>query len=69
MTNDIVVKRLDGKYEQQLGGNWVAEYSEDSLTGLWHIELFLHNVSEWNAMDYPSLEEAQEAARDYVAQH
>jgi len=68
MPNDIV-KRLDGKYEQQLGGRWLAEYFEDAQTGLWHVEVFLSDVVEWNAMDIPSLDEAQQAAQTYVVQH
>ena len=66
---DDIVKRRDGKYEQRFGDNWVAEYYEDAQNGLWHVEVFLADVVEWNAMDIPSLDEARQAARDYVVQH
>jgi len=29
MQETVVTKRRDGKYEEQLGENWIAEYSEE----------------------------------------
>ncbi len=58
-------KRRDGKYEENLGEPWVVEYSENPENGLWKVEVFKHNVAEWVSTDYPSLEEAQQAAYNY----
>lgn len=66
--DNILVKRLDGKYEERLDDGWIAEYFEDPDTGLWTVEIFQHSVAEWRSMDYSSLEEAQEAAHNYFDQ-
>jgi len=58
-------KRLDGKYEEQLGNHWIAEYSEDPVNGLIEVEILHRDVSEWYSSSYESLEEAQEAAHEY----
>jgi hypothetical protein len=59
---------LSGKYEEDLGAGWFAEYSEDPANGLWQVEIFKHDVPEWRAMDYASLEEARQAAQGFYAQ-
>ena len=66
--NNTIVKRLDGIFEEQLGNRWTAQYSEDSDTGLWVVEIFNHNVPEWRSQDFTSLEEARQAAHDYYDQ-
>lgn len=66
---NIIEKRRDGKFEQQFGHKWVAEYYEDAQNGLWHVEIFRDNAIEWNTMGIPSLREAQQAAQDYITQH
>lgn len=66
--NDALIKRPDGKYEEILGGRWIAEYSEDSETGLWELEIFNHDTAEWHNTDYISLEEARRAAQNYYDQ-
>ncbi|WP_455366357.1 hypothetical protein [Kaarinaea lacus] len=65
MQDTVVNKRLDGKYEEQLGDSWIAEYSEDPQNGLFEVEILHHAVSEWYASNYESLEEAQQAAHEY----
>jgi hypothetical protein len=62
------VKRSDGKYEEKLEDNWLLEYFEDPQTGLWRVEVFQHDVSEWTSADFSSLEEAQQAAHNYFDQ-
>ena len=66
--NDIVVKRIDGKYEEKLDDIWSAEYAEDPATSLWEVEIFKHDIAEWHSTDYISLEDAQEAAHNYFDQ-
>ena len=61
-------KRHDGKYEERLGDNWHAEYFEAPETGLWRVDVFQQNVSEWTSAVFSSLEEAQEAAHNYFDQ-
>ncbi|WP_455197563.1 hypothetical protein [Kaarinaea lacus] len=65
MQETVVAKRRDGKYEEQLGENWIAEYSEDPMNGLFEVEILHHDVSEWFASNFDSLEDAQEAAHEY----
>lgn len=65
MVETLVTKRKDGVYEEWLDGRWTAEYREDPLTGLYRAEVFHHDVSEWAATEYPSVEDAQQAAHDY----
>ena len=62
------VKRADGKYEERLEDNWLFEYFEEPQTGLWRVEVFQHNVSEWMSTDFSSLEEARESAHNYFDQ-
>lgn len=66
--NPILVKRIDGKYEEKLDDGWLVEYAEDTDTGLWAIEIFKHDVAMWRGIDYPSLEEAQQVAHAYYDQ-
>ena len=66
--NENIVKRADGKYEEGLDEIWFAEYSEDSATGLWEVEVFKHNVAEWHSSDFTSLEEARQAAHNFYDQ-
>lgn len=68
MDNDAIVKRLDGKYEERLSETWVVEYSENSDTGLWEVEVFKNAVPEWRSMDFESLEDARQAAYDFYNQ-
>jgi hypothetical protein len=63
--NPSITKRLDGKYQEILGETWLAEYLENSDTGLWEVEIFRHDVPEWRETGYDSLEEASQAAHDY----
>ena len=65
MVETLVTKRKDGVVEERLDGRWTAEYREDPLTGLYRVEVFHHDVSEWAANNYPSIEEAQQAAHEY----
>ncbi|WP_455222947.1 hypothetical protein [Kaarinaea lacus] len=65
MQETALRKRVDGKYEEQLGNNWTAEYCEDPINGLIEVEILHHDVSEWFSSSYESLEEAQEAAHEY----
>ncbi len=66
--NSDVTKRIDGKFEEDLGNNWIAEYFEAHETGLWRVELFVHDVPEWVSDGYLSLEEARQAARNHFNQ-
>lgn len=68
MVIDALVKRADGKYEERLSDIWAAEYSEESATGLWQVEVFKHDVSEWQASGYSSIEEARQSAVEYYNQ-
>ena len=63
-----LIKRQDGKFEQSLGGRWVAEYFENPVDGLWRVDLFLHDVPEWDSNGFQSIEEAQQAVREYIDQ-
>lgn len=65
MPESLIVKRQDGKYEEELDDIWIAEYFEEPQTGLIRVEIFCHNVSKWVGTDLPSLEEAQKVAHDY----
>jgi hypothetical protein len=65
MQEIMLCKRVDGKYEEKLDDHWIAEYFEDPMNGLFEVEIFHHDVSRWFAANYASLEEAQEAAREY----
>ena len=68
MNSDPLVKRHDGKYEERLSENWLVEYSENSDTGLWEVEVFKNDVPEWHSLDFDSLEEARESAREFYNQ-
>ena len=61
-------RRLDGNYEESLGNNWIAKYAENTESGLWDVEVFKHDVSEWQATGYASLDDAREAAEEYYEQ-
>jgi hypothetical protein len=65
---ETTTRRLDGKFEEQLGGRWVAEYFEDPKTGSGRVEVFLHDVPPWVEEGVASLNEAREAASNYVDQ-
>jgi hypothetical protein len=66
MANDAPMKRrLDGKFEERLGEDWVAEYFEVPDTGLWRVEVFRHDVPEWAEDGLDSLEHARRMAREY----
>ena len=65
MQESVIIKRKDGIYEEKLDDKWIAEYSEDVLTGLFQVEIFYRSTSEWVSTDYLSLEDAQNAAHDY----
>lgn len=60
-----ITKRPDGTFEEQLDGKWLAIYAEDPLTGYFSVEIFFHDVVEWAASEFASLEEAQQAAHEY----
>ena len=64
---DNLVKRRDGKYEEILGENWVAEYYEDPESSLWQVELFKRDALEWVSTSHASLEQAQQAAYNYYS--
>ena len=66
--NQILVKRLDGKFEERLDDNWLAEYYEDPQSGLWKVEIYHHDVPEWMSQEHESLEEAQQAAHNFFDQ-
>ena len=63
-----ITKRIDGKFEEDLGNSWIAEYFEEPVTGLWRVELFLHDVPEWISDGYLSLDEARRAAWNHFDQ-
>jgi hypothetical protein len=63
--NDFLQKRLDGVYEESLGGSSRAEYSEAADTGLWIAVIYRHDVSEWHSHGYATLDEARQAAREH----
>ena len=66
MVNDeAVTKRLDGTYEERLDDTWLAVYMELPDMGLWRVEVFNHNVSEWVEEGLTSLEEARQSASNY----
>lgn len=65
---DTLVKRTDGKYEERLSDDWMAEYLEEPETGLWQVEVFKHDVSEWRTSGYMSIEEARQSAEEYYNQ-
>lgn len=66
--NSDLTKRIDGKYQEDLGNSWIAEYFEAPGTGLWRVELFVHDVPEWVSDGYLSLDEARQAARNHFNQ-
>lgn len=68
MSTEPLVKRPDGKYEESLGDIWVAEYAENSETDLWEVKVLKHDVPEWQASGYASLEDARQAAYNYYDQ-
>ena len=68
MNDDVLVKRLDGKYEERLSATWVAEYSENPSTSLWEVEVFKNDVPEWHSIDFESLEDARQAAYNFYDQ-
>jgi hypothetical protein len=59
MNQDTLVRRRDGKLEERVGEDWVAEYSENSDSGLWEAEVFKHDVPEWHGLDFGTLEQAR----------
>lgn len=63
-----IIRRLDGKYEQQLDNGWLCEYWEEPGTGLWRVDVYLNDVPEWVSVGHSSLEEAEQAARNYIDQ-
>ena len=63
--DEAVTKRLDGTYEERLDDTWLAVYMELPDTGLWRVEVFNHNVSEWVEEGLTSLEEARQSASNY----
>jgi hypothetical protein len=63
-----LIKRPDGKYEESMGEIWIAEYAENTESGLWEVEILKHAVSEWQDGDYASLDDARTAAHDYYNQ-
>lgn len=67
-TDSSLKKRPDGVYEESFNEDWYAEYSEDPQTGLWRVDIFKHDVPEWRNLDFESLEEAVEAAKEYYSQ-
>lgn len=68
MNDTEISRRKDGKFEEQLGDNWTAEYSEDPGTGLWEVEVFKHDVPEWHEIDLDSLEDARRSAFEFYRQ-
>ena len=68
MNTDTLVKRLDGKYEERLSEVWVAEFSENPDTGLWDVDVFKSDVSEWRSVDFDSLDDARQAAYNFYDQ-
>lgn len=63
-----LVKRADGKYEERLGGIWTAQYFEEPATGLWQVIVLKHDVFEWRASGYSSIEDARRSAQEYYNQ-
>ena len=63
-----IIRRLDGKYEQRLGDEWIIEYWEDPRTDLWRAEVFHKDVAKWVSEAHLSIEEAGEAVRNYLDQ-
>jgi hypothetical protein len=65
MNDDGLWKRVDGKYQEGLDGDWQAEYSEDPETGLWSATVFRHDVTEWQSHGFAALDDARRAAREF----
>ncbi len=63
-----ITKRLDGKYEQPLGDEWIIEYWEDPRSDLWRVEVFHKDVAKWVSEGHLSIEEAGQAVRNYLDQ-
>lgn len=63
-----LIRDHNGVYRENLDAIWYSEYLEDSLTGLWRVDIFKHDVPEWHSVDHPSLEEARDAAQNYYNQ-
>lgn len=63
-----VIKRPSGVYEERLDDRWLAEYSEDSGTGLWRADIYHHDVSVWRSEGHVAIEDARQAARAYYDQ-
>lgn len=63
-----VTRREDGVYEESFNASWYAEYTEDTDSGLWRVDLYKHDVPKWREGDFESLEDAAAAARDYYLQ-
>jgi hypothetical protein len=51
--------------EERVGEDWVAEYSENSDSGLWEAEVFKHDVPEWHGLDFGTLEQARAAVWNF----
>ena len=65
---NVLVKRLDGIYEERLGDIWTAQYSPEPATGLWQVEILKDDVLEWQTSGYTSIEEARQSAQEYYNQ-
>lgn len=60
-----VIQMPDGEFQEKLSKDWLAEYTEDKLSGLWQVAVYRHHVVEWQDEDYASLQDAVQAAREY----
>lgn len=68
LAEDGLIKRPDGVYEESFSDDWYAEYAEDSDSGLWLVKVFKDDMPEWRNIDFETLDEAREAARNYYDQ-
>ena len=59
-------RRRDGIHEEVFNDTWHAEYAEDASNGLWRVDLFRDETSQWRSDGFDALETARKAALDFI---
>lgn len=59
---------MDGTFVERMDDEWIANYTENQITGQCMAEVFHNGKSIWKKTDLKCLEEAQQAAHDYVSE-
>lgn len=63
-----ITRRIDGTFVERMDDEWIANYTENQITGRCAAELFHHEKSIWKKTDFKCLEEAQQATHEYVSE-